>query len=338
MKAPSYLQLSIIVAAGFGSLLETNVASAATTLVGPPTYETQSTIVQASQSGMAFDTNISFNGSNYASASQHDSGLIVANGNAPVGQNNLTEAKGFVSNTQLKSSSRAAGYLGYTGQANTLASINATNRSQVTRFFEFKAARGESDVPLDFIFFTDGILTTNFEAEIWPSAAAKAEVVFGLEVLNENAQLIRREFEVRGSVLSRFAGPQGFSLQTSAQGVDANIWDSAFTEIEQPAITNGLAYQVDFVGAKQSQVNARDGSILGFRWYLYTEALAQGGHSNNVFVEADFFNTANIDVQLDAQAVLNGASFTEIDVIAPVPIPAPILLLLPCLAYLRRYK
>ena len=305
------------------SVLNTISVFAAALIAGPPTYSTSSSLIE--DRGAVNDVLRAIHGRQTGYKS--NSGATAAIKSFPEGGGTLPSgAIGIASDTQLKSLARAAGRLANPDP--NVPFVEARNLSVTTRYFSFSSS--QSTVPLDFFASVDGTLISAYLAEI--IADVHSQVRFGLDVVDLNNTVIAPVFEVMA--INQWTGPGTFSLSTTTSGAaDLADWQAAIDDLGVPpgaTPAGGRVFGVDYAKLLRNAYQAPVDRVLGFRWFLETEATVSGGFDfgTAALVEADFYNTANIDIALNDNAAVD-ASFSEIlvtPVVVPLPATAPLVL------------
>ena len=308
-------------------MTESRPIHAAPIIAGPPTYRSISNVDEM-RGGVFRPEHRAVHSQGWNG--QGSQGAVSA---ARVFDTGPTFARGAASSNMLKSHSRVGGQLSVPPPMFPYAT--ATNRSETTRFFEYKSST-LTHVPVTFSSFLDGTLTSTALGEIFQSVGAGVE--FGLQVVDVNNNVLANVLSVSARSAYDPLSPDGWSLFTRSSGAAAlTDWNDAFTDITPPTLFFGDVYDVNYLKNFPDAYLAPVDTILGFRWYLETEAGMEGIFLFNAILESNFHNTAVFD-QFISDSAAGQATVTEYftvpQQVTPVPEPSSAMLLVGCLVML----
>ena len=244
------------------------------------------------------DTRSGYNGNGASSAEL----LIVTRPGGVV----PTLAQGRVNDRELKSWSQVGGGTGFATNGVT-PFVDAHNRTSVTRYYQFRSARGLPTVSISPTLILDGALQT-FVRGGDPFAIGASSVGLSLEIVDPAGNLLQTVFRL-SATLSKpgCCLTPNLSLSVSGAG-DRRVWEDSFV----PRQTEGrpFAYDVRYLDTLTDAYRAPTGRPLGFRYVLETDASILGQFAGSADVFADFFNTATVGFELGTGEA--GATFEEL--------------------------
>ncbi len=298
------------------------VSAQAFTVVGPPSYQSVSSVLEDRGSGLPGGaiilTRAGWNGNG-------SSGLAAHTVTVP-GGHQLTAADGIAMRSRLGSLSRATGLLA-SNNPNNPAHVHATNRADYTLFGAYVSNTLAQTTPEFFAFF-DGSLTTTAAFELLDAAATEASVRFGLNILDEHGALLDSVFEVTATSSLNLNAPSLWTLATGATGLATPAtWNASITDITPRTFFNGNKYDVNYFEVLPRTYAVPTNIVYGFNWYIETTAHMEGLFATSALIEADFLNTAMFGMSIDP-AHADQVMFVEaLAYPAPVPVPPAGLLL-----------
>jgi len=199
-------------------------------------------------------------------------------------------------------------------------------------------------VPLDLLAFLDVSLTSFHAPEV--TQEVRSSVRFGLDIVDSMGSLVAPIFSANAQNM-RQANTYTVS-STSFGALDPLDWDAAIGPLQPPFPlpsnlpfdpSGGIKVDISLFKNLKNAYMAPANQVLGFRWFLETEARISGAYAYppGALVEGDFFYTANLGIELNETAP-NDVVVTEILSVAPVPVPPAVALFLPALIALLRYR
>lgn len=283
-------------------------ATAAVTLVGPPTYATSVSLVVARGGTPPFAAGTTDH--RHRSAGERTSTIGVAplywNGGPP----SFAEAE--ANDFNLRATARSQGGL-LSDLVNT-PHVTAEAHGETTRFFHFDSDWAVTGIPL----LLSGQLGGHFAYYELP-VSNYARIQYSMTLTDAAGAALASVFSIGAEVRHLGSGSFG-TLLSSSGGADAALWEAAFTPTTLPHSSPGTqqAWNIAYIDLVDSALVASAGGLYGFRWTLDAETLLEGNAIGGQFV-ADFGHTADIGLGR-SEAELAALGITEV---LTVPVPEP---------------